>query len=261
MAGKDLIIDVEAGGSDQLQFKDFGDLTGSTTPYRPPAGASSNADYSFDDGAGLLKPESRDSYGPSLWNMAYYAQFCDVDTQDVTRRIAMGMLPTRGSLLDTVASNPDLYGPYWVTTTLIFTIGMMGNLATYIVHEGQWVYDFTKVTFAATLMYCYVTLFPLAIWAFLTFYVKADIKLIEMVCLFGYSVSIYIPMTIICVAPSEAVRWLVVLLGFAMSSWTLLANLLPFIRRLHQKTAYTVLGAVALVQVVLALVFKLSFFA
>jgi hypothetical protein len=50
-------------------------------------------------------------------------------------------------------------GPFWITTTLIFAMGMTGNLATYLASaEDEWVYDFTKVTFAASLLYNYVTL-------------------------------------------------------------------------------------------------------
>lgn len=50
-------------------------------------------------------------------------------------------------------------GPFWITTTLIFVMGMTGNLATYLSSEDdKWVYDFTKVTFATSLLYNYVTL-------------------------------------------------------------------------------------------------------
>eukprot|EP00124_Ichthyophonus_hoferi_P001829 Ihof_evm10s107 gene=Ihof_evmTU10s107 len=256
MTRTEYVINLEEGGPDTLEFKDFGNLSGSTSSYHAPSQSSNTENYSFENDGGVMKSETRETNPPSLWTMNYYAQYFNVNTEDVTKRILLGIWPYKGSLLDTVSSNPDLYGPFWVTTTLIFTIGMTGNLATYIAKtEGAWQYDFTKVTSGATVMYSYVTLLPLAIWAFLTFYVKANIKLIEIVCLFGYSVAIYIPMSMICITPSEAVRWLVVVLAFALSSWTLLANLLPFIQSLHQKTAYIVLGMVALVQVSLALMF------
>jgi hypothetical protein len=38
-------------------------------------------------------------------------------------------------------------------------MGMTGNLATYLAStEDEWVYDFTKITFAASLLYNYATL-------------------------------------------------------------------------------------------------------
>lgn len=33
--------------------------------------------------------------------------------------------------LDYIQPNPDLYGPFWISVTLIFAIAIFGNLATF----------------------------------------------------------------------------------------------------------------------------------
>lgn len=258
----DLIINVDdASALDQLQFQDFSHAAGATTtPFRP---AATNVDYTFEGDGGKIQSAAADSspYGPALWTIAYYAQFFDVDAKDVLNRITMAVLPFKNNFLDKTAANPDLYGPFWVTTTLIFAMGMTGNLATYMSsEEGTWVYDFTKLTFAATMMYNYVTLFPLMIWAFLKFWVKADIKLLEIICLFGYSVFIFIPVSIVCIIPNEIVRWISIMAGVALTTMVLLANLFPFIKSLQRKTAYIVLGVVVAAQILLAVLFKFYLF-
>ncbi|KNC76194.1 hypothetical protein SARC_11293, partial [Sphaeroforma arctica JP610] len=102
--------------------------------------------------------------------------------------------------------------------------------------------------------------FPLMIWAFVNFYVKQPCVLLELICLFGYSVFMFIPVSVVCVVPSEALRWTAVVLGFGVSSLVLLGNLYPMIQSLNQKTAYVVLGATASAQILLAVIFKMYFF-
>jgi len=43
-------------------------------------------------------------------------------------------------------------GPFWICTTLVFTIAVAGNLANYFHHSGEhykWKYDFHKGLFVA----------------------------------------------------------------------------------------------------------------
>lgn len=61
-------------------------------------------------------------------------QFFDVDTDDVVARLRKALVPSAGdqSLLAEVQGKPDLYGPFWVCTTLIFVIGAAANFASWV---------------------------------------------------------------------------------------------------------------------------------
>ena len=47
----------------------------------------------------------------------------------VLYRVLAGMTPIRASLVDALHPNPDLYGPFWLCATLIFSIAVSGNIA------------------------------------------------------------------------------------------------------------------------------------
>ena len=64
----------------------------------------------------------------------FYQQFFDVDTAAVKNRVLYSMVPLPGKsfLQHHIRPKPDLYGPFWVCVTLVFSIAISGNMATYL---------------------------------------------------------------------------------------------------------------------------------
>mmetsp|Transcript_10750 Transcript_10750/g.21798 ORF Transcript_10750/g.21798 Transcript_10750/m.21798 type:complete len:293 (-) Transcript_10750:155-1033(-) len=213
----------------------------------------------------------------AFWTISYYQPLFDVDTVQVLNRIKGSLLPRpRGAFFEMIAANPDLYGPFWVATTLIFAMAITGNLATYIAFvpgkkdetgkEIKWTYDFQQLTVAGSVVYSYVTLLPLLFWLLLRYY-EASKKLADVLCIYGYTVAIFVPISILCVAPSNLLRWLLVLLGGAISSIFLLSNFhahladcFPYGEGDAKKKTYSLLGLMLIFHLVLVFVFKLYFF-
>ena len=87
----------------------------------------------------------------SFWSIKYYQPLFDVDTLQVLNRIKGSLLPRpKGAFFELVAANPDLYGPFWISTTLIFAMAMTGNLASYVAFvptasQPKWTYNFNQV--------------------------------------------------------------------------------------------------------------------
>ena len=69
-----------------------------------------------------------------------------------------------------------------------------------------------QLTVAGSVIYSYVTLLPLLFWLLLRYY-EASKKLADVLCIYGYTMAIFIPVTVLCVLPSNLLRWLLVLLG------------------------------------------------
>ena len=72
-----------------------------------------------------------------------------MDTRQVLKRMVASVLPRPVAtkfLEEEIRPKPDLYGPFWICTTLVFTTAIAGNLANYLQHEGNivWQYDFKK---------------------------------------------------------------------------------------------------------------------
>jgi hypothetical protein len=69
---------------------------------RPPA-ASSNRPGGGSSGSGSTSGKR------FLWTLEFYAQFFDVDTNEVIKRCWAALFP-RANFLDVLEGNPDLYG-------------------------------------------------------------------------------------------------------------------------------------------------------
>lgn len=64
--------------------------------------------------------------------------YFDVDTSDVAWRCGNTLLgPLRSNFLDTTHDQPDLYGPFWIATTLIFVTAVAGNYADYWAYASK----------------------------------------------------------------------------------------------------------------------------
>jgi hypothetical protein len=75
--------------------------------------------------------------------MSFYAQFFDVDTSSVLQRCWAALYP-RANFLDVLEGNPDLYGPFWIATTVVLILFLGGTISGYLAREGrgEFAYDF-----------------------------------------------------------------------------------------------------------------------
>lgn len=106
----------------------------------------------------------------NFWTIEYYQKFFNINTNDVLERLKRSMIP-HGSdnyLITHIRPNPDLYGPFWICVTLVFSIAISENMANYLQTVGStkyhWRYDFHVVSYAATFIFLYAWLVPLALW-------------------------------------------------------------------------------------------------
>lgn len=208
----------------------------------------------------------------SFWTITYYQPLFDVDTMQVVARVRAALLPRpKGAFFELVAANPDLYGPFWIATTLIFTMAMTGNLASYFAFKPSpqhpvWTYNFNQLTLAGSVIYAYVTLLPLLFWMVLRYY-EASKKLVDVLCIYGYTLSIFMPISVLCVLPSNLLRWLLVLVGGAISAIFLLSNFhahltdcFPYGEGDAKRKTYLLLSTMAAFHLVLLFLFKVYFF-
>eukprot|EP00003_Mantamonas_plastica_P027794 TRINITY_DN607_c1_g1_i1.p1 TRINITY_DN607_c1_g1~~TRINITY_DN607_c1_g1_i1.p1 ORF type:complete len:215 (-),score=21.69 TRINITY_DN607_c1_g1_i1:53-697(-) len=200
--------------------------------------------------------------------LCMYVQY-NVDTRDVGMRLLGSLNPLKGDFLEGIGSNPDLYGPFWVATTLIFAMAVTGNMASYFAFDGtgqssgtevkEWQYDFSQVTFATMLVYGYLFVFTLIKWMWLR-YNEVPVTYMQMLCLYGYSMAVFIIASILCVIPSEVVQWIVVIAAFSMSAGFLLSNLHPVFSAHVPKQNVVLLGIVLVAHAGVTMLFKSVFF-
>ena len=93
-----------------------------------------------DDTEALLGPTSladidTTAKQESVFSFGYYQRLFDVDTEDIVARLAWSALPrpkfTSNFAKDKIKSKPDLYGPFWICVTLIFSVAIAGNVGNF----------------------------------------------------------------------------------------------------------------------------------
>eukprot|EP00088_Acartia_fossae_P045177 TRINITY_DN4840_c0_g1_i2.p1 TRINITY_DN4840_c0_g1~~TRINITY_DN4840_c0_g1_i2.p1 ORF type:complete len:490 (-),score=122.36 TRINITY_DN4840_c0_g1_i2:342-1811(-) len=265
-------------GIDELQFTtnnyksstNTGNDAGGFTSF-PDPDPQSNKDTDRiidDDGAGGGGGGTRSSY----LKLAFYQKYFDVEDKDIATRLLYSMLPVPGKsfLQHHIRPKPDLYGPFWACVTLIFSIAISGNVADFLTTSAQgqakWHYDFHKVNLAATAVFSYAGLVPACLFGYLWWAGHGAgsmaVSFVELVCVYGYSIVIYIPISIlwlICVKFGW-VQWILVLVAASLSGIVLFTTIWPAVRESAPKSSLLVMVFVLGLHFLLAAGFMLYFF-
>jgi len=204
----------------------------------------------------------------AVWNLAFYQAYFDVDTTQVVRRIKLAALPLKPTLMAHMKDyGGDLYGPFWISTTLIFVLAIAGNLAHYKAtpedKRAAWHYNFSKVSVAATVIYVYATLIPLSMWIwFRIYHSNHRPNLFDIFCLYGYSLFPYAPVSLLCAFPfiDSGGQWALLGIIYASSCTVMLRNLQPYLKELPPQQALIALTFVLAPNAALCIAFKFYFF-
>ncbi|KAI8982605.1 hypothetical protein BDB01DRAFT_843449 [Pilobolus umbonatus] len=149
------------------------------------------------DGLEFQDFSSTSGVGKPIWSLDYYSQFFNVDTTDVIERCLKSMYPTGDYATDTLHNQPDLYGPFWIATTVVFSVfvcsSLAGSLAAYVAGKSH-IYDFTLLSYAVFVVYPYAFLCPAVVWAS-TKYFGCQPSLMEIINYYGYSLFVWIPVS------------------------------------------------------------------
>eukprot|EP01084_Bolivina_argentea_P124629 220852_1 len=178
-------------------------------------------------------PPNENEINPSnarCWNVEYYQTYFDIDTSQELYRLKKALFPfLSGQFYDKELNDkPDLYGPFWITTTLAFLMAAMGNFSSYInsdeIVSGEWNGDITRISEAATFLYTGIVLVPSILYLVLRTYEETS-GLIELVSLYGYSLMPFIVACILCIAPWNFFDWIVVITAMCSSILFLIKNI------------------------------------
>lgn len=156
-----------------------------------------------------------------------------------------------------IQSRPDLYGPFWISVTLIFAVAIFSNIVSfrnyrdkfYQLHEKnatlsesslplernlpqieEWHYSVDELNMTASLVMFYVTLLPTFLW--FLFWFRGCTKyytLTETICAYGYSLSIFLPLSFLLMIQATFFRYIVITIASISSGLVLVMSFLPMI--------------------------------
>ncbi|OTB13213.1 hypothetical protein K445DRAFT_25023 [Daldinia sp. EC12] len=267
-AGYDAVVDIDDEGD--LGHTDLQeDLEFHNSNFNDPQGGSSTRKGAPSISSGLPPPATAGSgsggVGSSkryLWTMSFYAQFFDVDTSSVLARCWAALYP-RANFLDVLEGNPDLYGPFWIATTVVLILFLGGTISSYLASEGKgsFAYDFKLLSGAAGLIYGYTLVLPVVLFGALRYFGSESANLLECWALYGYSNLIWIPVALISWSPITILNWVFVGVGFGLGVAFLLRNLYPVLSATDRQTSKILLILVVALHAGLAIAIKVLFFA
>ncbi|KAI9021723.1 hypothetical protein CLU79DRAFT_702891 [Phycomyces nitens] len=180
--------------SDGLEFQDFSSSPSANKTGAPPPLSMRAPDF--------FEPEQQSSsrgVGKPIWSLDYYAGFFDVDTSQVIERCVKTLYPVGDYAADTLHNQPDMYGPFWLSTTVVFLVfvcsSLAGSLGAYLAGAPH-VYDFRLLSYAVFVVYTYTFLSPVLLWG-ATKYYGCQPSLMEIINYYGYSLTVWVPVSFI----------------------------------------------------------------
>lgn len=181
-----------------------------------------------------------------------------VTFNDIKLRLKSSFIPIKNDFMDIAVKTPDLYGPFWIYTTLIYVIAAGGALSYYFTNAVNNYFQLF-VPVAGSILYSFGFGFPLALWLCMKVF-KLEMKYVSLVCLYGYSLTCFIPVLILCASGFGWVQWILLIYGIANSTAFIIINLWNLINSLEQKKKYIFIGIVCGGQFILFMILKFYFF-
>ncbi|KAJ2857058.1 hypothetical protein J3B02_001250 [Coemansia erecta] len=197
----------------------------------------------------------------SIWHVEYWAQYFNVDSQDVVQRAYLAVVP-KDSFLDVYNANPDLWGTFWIPTSVIFFMFVTASLSQNIAEAlsgANREYDFTMLSFATFTIYVYILTVGSFVYAS-TKYFGSQPGLMECFSVYGYGMAVWIPISVLCVLPFDWFRWAMVGMGFASSGFFIMRSVNQIVSRSNGKLHKAIIPLILVAHALLVIVFKFKFF-
>jgi len=203
-----------------------------------------------------------------------YKTYFDIDAEDIVTRVKAVMLDFykpehfRNNVLGVQKNDdfkgPDLYGPFWITMTLIFLIGVTSNVHDYM-HKSdveEFDYDINHLLHAASVLCTYAFGLPVLFWVTTQCMTIQALLLVEWVCLYGYSLVPFLPAVILCIIPFGIVSWILLSMATVVSCSLVIRNVAaPMLTSdVGQVKAPPVLLAIMGTHIIFFLFLKFSFY-
>jgi len=170
-----------------------------------------------------------------VWHMAYYQVWFDLTTERAISRLQRSLSPWSNEKFYSLTNEepdlycqPDLYCPFWITATLAFELVVISNVARYFESAGNakdnWRSDVVELSRTSSILAGFCIIFPLILYVLLI--QSGDPrKFVEVLSIYGYSLTAFLPGTLLLVIPSMVCRWIVFLLSTVFSIGFLVRNL------------------------------------
>jgi hypothetical protein len=190
---------------------------------------------------------------------AIFKKYFQITSNDFILRFINSFIPFNNKFGNLIKNNPDLYGPIWIYTSLIILLSATGSLTRTIQGHNNKNFFQEFIPIAGSTIYMVGFGLPILITILMKVF---GIKLgfVHVICTYGYSFSIFLPISIICVIQYNYIQWIALIYAVFSSTSLLVVNYYKLMGDFSRNKKSIIIGIVLLAQIGLLLFFKLNFF-
>ena len=197
----------------------------------------------------------------------FFQQYFDVTTDDISKRLLTSLIPFNKLFFNQYKEKPDLYGPFWIYTTLVIVLAIAGNLSRYFqMGAASFTYNYNFVPIAATVLYGMALGLPFALKLLMRF-LGTDFfngTYVELVGIYGYSFTSFLVTALLCAVPIQTLQWVCIVYSAVTSTGFLMVtmwnDLNSAANQVDPRKRLIIIAFICGVQVAFLLIFKLYFF-
>ena len=186
-------------------------------------------------------------------------KYFQITTKDFFNRLLWSIIPFNSKFYDAIENSPDFYGPFWIYTMFIVLVSSCGSLTRTIQgHREQNFYQ-EFIPTAAILMYFTGFGVPILI-SVLNKIFGAKINVAPVICIYGYSYTIFLPIIIVCSIPNHLLQWILLGYGIVSSTSLIIMNLSKALASMEKGKKIAIIVIIFIFQVIIFFMLKLYFF-
>ena len=190
---------------------------------------------------------------------AIFKKYFQITSQDFLLRFLNSLIPFNNKFQNLVKDKPDLYGPIWIYSSLIIIISATGSLTRTFQGNNNKNFFQEFVPIAGVVIYGVGFGLPILI-AFLMKIFGTSLTFASVICTYGYSFSIFLPISIICVIQWDILQWASLIYAVFSSTSLLVVNYYKQMSDYSKNKRFLIIIIVLIFQFGLLLFFKLYFF-
>ena len=191
--------------------------------------------------------------------LTIFKKYFKITSDDFILRLINSFIPFNNKFGNLIKNNPDLYGPIWIYTSLILLISSTGSLTRTLQGNNNKNFFQEFIPIAGIIIYSVGFGLPILI-AFLMKIFGNSLGIVHVICTYGYSFSIFLPISIICIIQVDPLQWIALFYAVFSSTSLLVVNYYKLMGEFSKNKKYLIIGIVLLAQIGLLLFFKLYFF-
>ena len=188
-----------------------------------------------------------------------FKRYFQLTSQDFLLRLVNSLIPFNNKFQNLIKANPDLYGPIWIYSSLILIISATGSLTRTLQGNNNKNFFQEFVPIAGVVIYGVGFGLPLLI-TFLMKIFGTSLSFVSVICTYGYSFSIFLPISIICVIQVDALQWVALIYAIFSSTSLLVVNYYRQMGDFSKNKKIFIIAIVLIFQIGLLLFFKFYFF-